>query len=111
MFLCCVREQLLLEGPQAGGGGIPGCVSVGSPLVEEHVGGSHQGEKCTWGGGAGGLLLPGLVESGKPGWGCRQWTRLPEGGKIHFGKIKLPAHTPPLNSVLGAIPRSQGTPP
>ena len=58
-----------------------------------------------------GLLLPGLVESGKPGWGCRQWTRLPEGGKIHFGKIKLPAHTPPLNSVLGAIPRSQGTPP
>lgn len=31
-------------------------------------------------------------------------------GGIHFGKIKLPTHTPPLNSVLGATPRSQGTP-
>lgn len=35
---------------QVAGAGIPGCVSVGPPLVEEQVGGSHQGEKRTWGG-------------------------------------------------------------
>lgn len=50
VFLCCVQEQLLREGPPGWGRGLPGCVSVGPPLVEEQVGGSHQGEKRTWGG-------------------------------------------------------------
>lgn len=47
---------------------------------------------------------------GRAGWDCSRSTRLWERGGSHYGEIKLPTYPSPKFSVLGATPRSQGTP-